>query len=186
MQEGEGTKEQGMKNALRGLIATGAAAIGMSGGLLWGQSDTSNPPPTTNALRVTAPPAATNQLPRSYSGYVFDRYEWSEVKDLPKGAVVAVLEGSPQKAGLYTVRYKFPAGYRIPLGWLSTDERVTVLSGVLNIGLSPGYDRSNSKAIGAGSFAFIPANMRFVAWTDEDTVIQVHGIGPSELHYANP
>ncbi len=124
----------------------------------------------------------TNSPPATYSGYVFDQYQWVEAPNMPGGVRMALLENTPSKAGLYTVRYKFPAGYRIPLSWLSTDERITVISGLLNVGISPDYSQSSSKAIPAGGFAFIPAKMRFTAWTDIETVIQVHGIGPSEIH----
>lgn len=129
--------------------------------------------------------AGTNAPPATFSGYVFDQYEWLDASNLPAGARMAILESNPSRAGLYTVRYKFPAGYRIPLSWVSTDQRVTVISGLLNIGISPDYSQ-NSRAIPAGSFAFIPAKMRFTAWTDTETVIQVHGIGPAELHAVFP
>jgi hypothetical protein len=163
-----------MKIAIGRVVAISAVAMGLSVGLFVA-ADTA----ATNS-------AITNAPPRTYSGYVFDHFEWINAKSLPKGATMAILEGAPNKAGAYTVRYKFPAGYRIPLGWRSADERVTVLTGVLNIGLSPSYDKDNSRSIAAGSFAFMPANMRFVAWTDEETVIQVHGIGPADIHFVYP
>ena len=158
-----------MKNAFGRVIVISATAIGLSAGLL-----------------LAADTATTNVPPRTYSGYIFDHYQWIDAQSLPKGASMAILEGSPYKTGSYTVRYKFPPGYRIPLGWRTTDERVTVLSGALNIGLSPTYDKDNCRAVSAGSFAFVPAYMRFVLWTDEETVIQIHGIGPAVVRYVFP
>jgi len=47
---------------------------------------------------------------------------------LPKGAMVAVLEGDPKAAGMFTMRVKLPAGSIISPHWHPRDERVTVLS----------------------------------------------------------
>ena len=160
------------------MVALAVVVLGFAGVSLIAEQTNTSAPSSTNALPKSS---STNTLPKSYSGYVFDQFEWVNASTLPAGATMALLESTPSKAGPYTVRYKLPAGYRIPLSWSSTDERVTVLSGLLNIGMSPSYDKSSSKAIAAGSFAFIPGKMRFTAWTDVDTVIQVHGIGPSEL-----
>jgi len=37
-----------------------------------------------------------------------------------------------------------------------------------------------------GAFAVMPAAMRHYAWTDEESVLQLHGIGPWKLIYVNP
>jgi hypothetical protein len=38
----------------------------------------------------------------------------------------------------------------------------------------------------AGSFVMIPAGDRHYAWCDQETVIQLHGIGPWDIIYVNP
>src|SRR4051812_28360866 len=48
---------------------------------------------------------------------------------LPPGAQAAVLVGDPGKPGVFTLRLKFPPGYRIPRHWHPTDEAVTVIEG---------------------------------------------------------
>ncbi len=91
---------------------------------------------------------------------------------------MVVLQGDPTKAGLYTIRLKFPAGYRIPLHSHDAEECLTVLSGLLHIGIAPSFDATNSKEIGALSFAVLPARMKHTTWCDAETIVQVHGVGP--------
>ncbi|MBU6510291.1 MAG: cupin domain-containing protein, partial [Gammaproteobacteria bacterium] len=59
---------------------------------------------------------------------------------LPAGAKLAVLAGDPAGTGPVALRLKMPAGYRIPPHWHPTDERVTVISGTLGIGMGDKLD----------------------------------------------
>ena len=47
-------------------------------------------------------------------------------------------------------------------------------------------DTTQGQALPAGSFALMPAQMRHFAWTSEETVIQLHGVGPWQINYINP
>jgi hypothetical protein len=38
----------------------------------------------------------------------------------------------------------------------------------------------------AGGFAIAPKGMAHYAWFPEETVIQIHGLGPSGITYVNP
>src|SRR5579864_3021842 len=51
---------------------------------------------------------------------------------LPKGALMAVLEGDPTKEGPFVFRVKVPDGYKVPPHTHPKTERVTVLSGTFN------------------------------------------------------
>jgi quercetin dioxygenase-like cupin family protein len=53
----------------------------------------------------------------------------------PAGAQIAVISGDPFKEGLYVVRLKMPANYKIPAHNHPTTEYVTVVSGDFNIGM---------------------------------------------------
>lgn len=97
-----------------------------------------------------------------------------------------VLNGDITKAGPYTIRLRFPAGYHVPLHWTDSDVNLTVISGVLRIGFAPNFDATNSKEIGPLSFAMIPARMKHTVWVDVDTIVQVHGLGPLNFHQAYP
>jgi hypothetical protein len=105
---------------------------------------------------------------------------------LPPGAKIAILEGDPTKLGLYTMRIKSPANYKIPAHWHSKVERLTVISGAFNWGMGDKLDMAKGEAMPAGGFLFLPAKMNHFAWTDEETVVQINGRGPFDIHYINP
>ncbi len=54
---------------------------------------------------------------------------------LPAGAQVTVLDGDPFKPGFFSLRLKFPDGYKIPAHWHPTDENITVLQGTFRAGM---------------------------------------------------
>lgn len=97
-----------------------------------------------------------------------------------------VLHGDINKPGPYTIRLRLPAGYRVPIHWNDNEVNLTVISGTLHIGFAPNFDATNSKEIGALSFATLPARMKHTEWTDTDTIVQVHGLGPWTMHQVYP
>jgi quercetin dioxygenase-like cupin family protein len=130
----------------------------------------------------------------------------------PAGAKMAVLQGDPGKAALYTVRLDMPDGYKIPPHWHPTDEHVTVITGDFMVGMGDKMDmaKMNSMAKGsmrgnsmggsmadkgdmammmmlpAGGFITAPANAHHYAMAKGHTIVQVHGMGPFQLTYVNP
>jgi quercetin dioxygenase-like cupin family protein len=102
---------------------------------------------------------------------------------LPPGASMAVIEGSFMKPGPFNVRLKFPAGYRIPAHWHPVKVTVTVISGSFNMGLGDTLDTSKGKMLPAGSIFEMPAAIHHFGWTNEETIIQEHGIGPLSVNY---
>ncbi len=105
---------------------------------------------------------------------------------LSKGAQFAVVSGDPTKAGPFVIRLKFPAGYKVAPHWHPNDEHVTVLSGMMALGMGEKFDASAMKNLSAGSFAVLPAEMRHFAMAKTAAVLQVHGTGPFVLNYVNP
>src|SRR5947207_14304182 len=61
---------------------------------------------------------------------------------LPAGAQVAVLDGDPFKPGFFTLRLKFPDGYKIPAHTHPTDENIVVVSGTFKAGMGDAYSES--------------------------------------------
>ena len=113
--------------------------------------------------------------------------EWKEgPAALLAGAKVAVLEGDPTKEGPFVVRLQFPDGYHIPPHTHPKTERVTVISGALYLATGEALDRNSAKKLPAGSFGYWPAGMKHTAWSEGETVIQLHGIGPWQINYVNP
>ena len=105
---------------------------------------------------------------------------------IPPGAKMVVLEGDPTKEGPFVVRFQFPAGYHVPPHTHPKTERVTVISGTLYLATGEALDRTSAKELPAGSFGYWPAGMKHTAWSDGETVIQLHGIGPWQINYVNP
>jgi hypothetical protein len=112
--------------------------------------------------------------------------KWGDAPpDLPKGAQLAVLHGDPAKSAPYTLRLKVPAGYKIPPHWHTKDEQLTILSGtfVLHMGDTMEAPATN---LSAGGFHFLPGKMHHAAEAKADTVVQIDGVGPFDIHYLNP
>jgi quercetin dioxygenase-like cupin family protein len=105
---------------------------------------------------------------------------------IPPGAKMAVLGGDPTKEGWFVVRFQFPEGYHIPAHTHPKTERVTVISGALHLATGELLDRSSAKKLPAGSFGYWPAGMKHAAWSEGETVIQLHGVGPWQINYVNP
>ena len=104
----------------------------------------------------------------------------------PKGAEFAVLSGDPGKDGLYVVRLKMPAGYKIPAHNHPTTENVTVVSGNFHIGMGDYLDEKKGIELTSRGYGETPANMNHYAWVTSPTIVQVHGQGPFAITYVNP
>ena len=115
-----------------------------------------------------------------------DELKWADVASVPPGAKITVIEGPLNEARPITFRLKFPADYKLPAHWHPGIEHVTVISGTFNMGAGDTLDTSKTKPLSAGSFAIMQPKTHHFAWTKEETIIQVHGIGPWAITYVNP
>lgn len=145
------------------------------------------------AAALTVGPAARGQEPKSAApapAHVMvgpADLQWADGPgSIPAGAKFAVIEGDPKSAALFTMRLKLPTAYQIPAHWHPADEHVTVISGTFHMGMGEKLDTAKGSALGAGSFAVMPAQARHYAWTSEETIIQLHGMGPWGINYVNP
>ena len=103
-----------------------------------------------------------------------------------KGATFTLVSGDPSKEGLFVVRLKMPAGYKINPHWHPTDEHVTVISGTFALGSGDKFDKATMSDLPAGGYALLPAQMRHYAMAKTAAIVQVHGMGPFALTYINP
>jgi quercetin dioxygenase-like cupin family protein len=116
-----------------------------------------------------------------------DTLSWKAAPpSLPPGAQIVVLVGDPSKAGPYILRLKFPAGYTIPAHTHPNDENVTVIAGAFHVGMGPKLDQTKGQMLKAGGLAHLPKGMQHFAWVSEDTIVQLHGVGPAGVNYVNP
>lgn len=138
-------------------------------------------------LLVAALPAAA-QAPAQGPMTVFPAtdLQWKDgPPSMPKGAKMAVLEGDPTGPGMFTMRLRFPDGFRVGPHWHSQTEHVTVIAGTLHVGMGERFDRSSARTLVAGSFGFWPAGTRHFAWMEGETILQLHGQGPWTITYVN-
>lgn len=112
--------------------------------------------------------------------------KWSDVPSLPPGAKIAVIEGPMNEAVPFTVRLRFPANYKIPAHWHPAVERVTVLSGTFHMGVGDKLDMTKTTPLTSGSIAIMQPKTDHFAWTKEETVVQLNGVGPWGITYVNP
>jgi len=98
-----------------------------------------------------------------------------------KGIDVAVLSGDPMKSGPYVIRLRIPANMKIPPHYHGEVENVTIISGALWVGLGDKFDETNLKELGPGTFVSLPANVHHYAMTKAETIVQIHGMGPSSM-----
>jgi quercetin dioxygenase-like cupin family protein len=114
-----------------------------------------------------------------------------EMKWTKQGALAAPgleqfnLVGDPTKPGPYTLRLKFPKGYRIAPHTHPDSREVTIISGVFATGYGETFDNAKLKILPAGSFYTEPANVPHYIEIEEDTVLQVSGMGPSGRKFIN-
>jgi len=104
----------------------------------------------------------------------------------PAGAKMAVLSGDPGKSGVFVVRLKMPAGYKIPAHHHPTDEYVTVISGDLSLGMGDKLDPAKAAKLAPGGFAMAGAKMNHFASSTGGAVVQVSAEGPFAMTYVNP
>jgi hypothetical protein len=86
----------------------------------------------------------------------------------------------------FTFRLKLPANYRIDPHVHPAYERVTVLSGTLHFAHGEAFDRAKTTALPAGGVAIMPPGAPMFGYTEEETIIQLHGEGPWGIKYLNP
>ena len=141
---------------------------------------------------LAAAPAAANAKkkdaatkPQAVSVNAAD-LQWGDTPpQLPKGGQVAVLSGDPSKKGPFAIRFKMPDGYKIPPHWHTQDEQLTVLSGTLVLHMGDTMD-APAHDLTAGAYHYLPGKMHHAAEGKGETVVQIQGMGPFDIHYLNP
>ena len=98
----------------------------------------------------------------------------------PVGLQQTIIAGDPQKAGVYVLRTRLPAGLQVQPHFHPDERIVTILSGTLLVGYGEQFDESKMKELPAGSLFTEPSKQPHFVWAkDGDVVVQVIGHGPS-------
>lgn len=156
------------------------------------QTPATGPDPRAPAASSAASSAAASAASRADShgaspGELPPGVSWGPAPAVfPRGAEMAVLQGDPGGTALFTVRLRFPDGYRIPPHTHPTDEHVTVIGGTFRVGMGATVEPAGMLTLGAGGFVTAPANHAHYAVARGRTVVQVHAAGPFAMTYVNP
>ena len=99
------------------------------------------------------------------------------------GMKLAVIQGDPSKAGEYTLRLQFPAGYRFPVHWHPTVENLTVVSGTFQLGMGNTANWNALQNYAPGDYIYLPPHHAHFggASSSGPSVIQLHGQGPFQV-----
>ena len=147
--------------------------------------------PTTIAfaLILSIPAVRADSAKGSKADAIFmndTEIKWGEAPpDLPRGAQIAVLSGDPSRKAPFALRFRMPNGYKIPGHWHTQDEHLTVLSGTFVLHMGDNLD-APAHELGAGAYHFLPGKMHHAAEAKGETILQLHGVGPFDIHYLNP
>jgi hypothetical protein len=109
---------------------------------------------------------------------------WKDLPSLP-GVKIAVIEGPLDQPVPIMFRLKFPPNFKVMPHWHPGIEHITIISGTLHMGLGPTFDASKTRALGVGSVSVMQPKTVHYVWTNEETIGQVHSIGPWSVNYVN-
>ena len=110
--------------------------------------------------------------------------KWSPII---KGCDLASVAGDMNADGApFVIRLRCAAGTKIPAHWHPTDENVTVLKGLFQVGMGEKFDAASLQTMNVGDLGSIPKEMRHFALSKTATVVQVHGMGPFKVNWVNP
>ena len=113
--------------------------------------------------------------------------KWADAPPgLPPGSQATVIEGDPRAAGLFTIRAKIPANWRVMPHSHPADEHITVIEGSCYMGVGDKFDEKTATKMTTGGFAVMKVGTHHYFFTNKECIIQVHGMGPWGITYVNP
>jgi quercetin dioxygenase-like cupin family protein len=116
------------------------------------------------------------------------KLQWTDLTapGFAPGIKLAAVVGDPAAADQpYTVRLKFPDGYRFPAHYHPKAENVTVLTGTFLLGMGKS-ETGATATYTTGDYLFVPPEMPHFGSVRGETVVQLHGVGPFEIKLVNP
>ena len=110
---------------------------------------------------------------------------WNDLPSLP-GVKIAVIEGPLDQAVPIMFRLKFPANFKVLPHWHPGIEHITIISGTLNMGIGERVRQPQDPRAEARQRSIMQPKTHHYVWTSEETIGQVHSIGPWSVNYVNP
>ena len=129
---------------------------------------------------------AADNTPRTIVAVTPEQVQWFTPSYYTDGRQRAQLIGDSSKPGPFVDRVKIPSGGRVRAHTHPDTEMDTVIAGTWYVGMGDKFDKTTMKALPAGGYALLPAEMRHYALAKTEATVQVHGMGPFALTYVNP
>ena len=178
-----------MRRVVRTLVGVSAAAMltALAAPGIGAQAEAKQTPPTEKKQPPPPPPEKKQPTAGKHVMVAPGDLKWGPgPPGLPPGAELAVLDGDPGKAGLFSVRIKLPDGYMVQPHWHPADEHLTILSGNLMVGMGSKWDDSALHDMPAGTYGKMPRRTNHFVKTKGETTFQLTAMGPFEITYVNP
>lgn len=131
-----------------------------------------------------AAPVAAQHSESVFSATPAGELAWQpiEVPGFDSGMEIAVIRGDPAVAGEpYTLRLRFPDGYRFPPHWHPVAENVTVIEGTFLLAMGETAMEREHKQYRPGDYLYIEGKHPHFGGAIGRTVIQLHGSGPFDI-----
>jgi hypothetical protein len=104
----------------------------------------------------------------------------------PPEVKMAVLEGDPSKPQTFVARLLFPKGMKMPVHAQAHSIRYFILSGAPKFAFGDTWDPNRLQPLDPPSVIIAPPGLRHYGRLDEDTVVQIFGVGPLEVKMESP
>jgi quercetin dioxygenase-like cupin family protein len=92
--------------------------------------------------------------------------------------------GHPDSVGRpFVMRIRELPGTIVPPHSHPVDEHITVVQGTWQFGFGERFDSTALQNLSAGSYAFAPAGTTMFGYAPAGAVVQVHGVGPFDIHW---
>lgn len=140
----------------------------------------------TAALAFAAASSLAQAQGHSHMMMSADELKWGDAPSVGPGAKIAVIEGPLDRPVPFTFRLKLPANMKVAPHTHPAFERLTVLSGTFHFAHGERYDEAKTRPLKPGDVAIMPAGAPMFGFTREETVIQLHGVGPWGINYVDP
>ena len=115
-----------------------------------------------------------------------EEVKWTTDAD-GSGMQRAVIEGDPAKPGLYIIRVKFPPGLMSNSHYHKEDRHAVVLKGTWYTGAGDEFLPEKTVPLKVGGYMKHPAGgHHFDGAKEEEVIVQIVGIGPSETVRLRP
>jgi quercetin dioxygenase-like cupin family protein len=102
----------------------------------------------------------------------------------PMSGDVEILYGDPEAIGEpFVMRIRELPGTVVPPHSHPVDEHITVVQGTWYFGLGEEFNPKALEELKAGAYAFASKGSWMFAYSPEEAIVQVHGIGPFQIHW---